>query len=221
MKRHNLLLTRYTGKNLTRSHTGKVMVSTRNRRWCADGFEIVCDNRERVCVLFGMDCCDREVMAFAATTGGYSADMAQSVLLACVEARFHSTRASQPVEWLTDNGSCFTALETRNFARELGVECRFTPVRSPQSNGMAESFVKTFKRDYVFCHALPDAVSVLRQLPVWFEDYNENAPHKSLRMLSPREFIRSLKPQTVRFYRGNSKPQIFIWSTICRIHFFS
>lgn len=79
---------------------------------CADGFEIVCDNRERVRVLFGMDCCDREVMAFAATTGGYSADMAQSVLLACVEARFHSTRASQPVEWLTDNGSCFTALET-------------------------------------------------------------------------------------------------------------
>ena len=102
-----------------------------------------------------------------------------------------STRASQPVEWLTDNGSCLTALETRNFAREPRVECRFTPVRSPQSNGMAESFVKTFKRDYVFCHALPDAVSVLRQLPDWFEGYNENAPHNSLRMLSPREFIRS------------------------------
>jgi hypothetical protein len=25
----------------------------------------------------------------------------------------------------------------------------------------------------------------------WFEDYNDNHPHKALRMKSPREFIRS------------------------------
>ena len=28
---------------------------------------------------------------------------------------------------------------------------------------------------------------------LWFEDYNGNAPHKALRMLSSREFIRSLQ----------------------------
>ena len=33
----------------------------------------------------------------------------------------------------------------------------------------------------------------MAQLPGWLEDYNENAPHKALRMLSPREFIRSLQ----------------------------
>ena len=56
---------------------------------------------------------------------------------------------------------------------------------------MAESFVKTFKRDYVYVHDRPDAQSVLAQLPRWFEDYSENHPHKALRMKSPREFIRS------------------------------
>jgi len=55
---------------------------------------------------------------------------------------------------------------------------------------MAESFVKTFKRDYVYMHDLPDATSVMEQLPFWFEDYNENHPHKGLKMLSPREFRR-------------------------------
>ena len=58
---------------------------------------------------------------------------------------------------------------------------------------MAEALVKTFKRDYVFCNDRSDAETVMAQLPGWFEDYNENAPHKALRMLSPRKFIRSLK----------------------------
>ena len=78
-------------------------------------------------------------------------------------------------------------------AAALGIVSKFTPARSPQSNGMAEALVKTIKRDYVFCNDRSDAETVMAQLPGWFEDYNENAPHKALRMLSPREFIRSLQ----------------------------
>ncbi len=56
---------------------------------------------------------------------------------------------------------------------------------------MAESFIKTFKRDYVVMHDLPDAVTVMEKLPSWFEDYNENHPHKGLKMKSPREHRRA------------------------------
>lgn len=110
-------------------------------------------------------------MAYAATTGGYSADMAQSVMLACVEKRFGDVKTLQPVEWLSDNGSCYTARETITFAAALGIVSKFTPVRSPQSNGMAEALVKTFKRDYVFCNDRPDAETVMSLLPCWSEDY--------------------------------------------------
>jgi hypothetical protein len=41
---------------------------------------------------------------------------------------------------------------------------------------MAESFVKTFKHDYIYAHDRPDAQSVLAQLPRWFEGYNVNHP---------------------------------------------
>jgi putative transposase len=61
---------------------------------------------------------------------------------------------------------------------------------NPQSNGIAESFVKPFRRDYVYVHDRPDAQSVLAQLPRWFEDYDDHHPHEALRMKSPREFIR-------------------------------
>jgi len=51
---------------------------------------------------------------------------------------------------------------------------------------MAEAFVKTFKRDYVGSHPCLDAVTAMGKLAGWFEDYNENAPHKRLRMRSFR-----------------------------------
>lgn len=192
MHQNGLLLARKAGDRTGTKHDGTVETPTRNTRWCADGFEVRCDNGEHVRVIFGLDTCDREVMAFAATTGGYTAEMAQSVMLACIEHRFNSDRAPYPIEWLTDNGSCFKAKETIAFGERLGIKCRFTPVRSPQSNGMAESFVKTFKRDYVFSHRKDSASMVISHLREWIEDYNEVAPHKGLRMLSPREFIRSL-----------------------------
>jgi len=41
----------------------------------------------------------------------------------------------------------------------------FRPVQSPESNGMAEGLVKTFKRDYVHVNRLESARMVLEQLP--------------------------------------------------------
>ena len=53
---------------------------------------------------------------------------------------------------------------------------------------MAESFVKSFKRDYVYLADLWTAAAVLRDLRRWFDDYNRVRPHKGLGMLSPVEF---------------------------------
>ena len=53
------------------------------------------------------------------------------------------------LEYLSDNGGAYIAAETRVLARALGLKPINTPVCSPQSNSTAESFVKTFKRDYV------------------------------------------------------------------------
>ena len=62
MKAHGLLLDRHAG-GAERRHDGRIAVDERNRRWCSDGFEIGCDNGERVRVAFALDCCDREAMS--------------------------------------------------------------------------------------------------------------------------------------------------------------
>ncbi len=44
------------------------------------------------------------------------------------------------------------------------------PSQKPEPNGMAEAFVKNFKRDYVYIHDRSDAETVMAQLAHWFED---------------------------------------------------
>jgi putative transposase len=189
MKVHSLLLDRYAG-GVERRHDGRIAVDERNRRWCSDGFEIGCDNGERVRVAFALDCCDREAMSFLATTAGISGDDVRDLMVAAVEHRFgRVNRLPATIEWLSDNGSCYIAGDTRRFARNIGLEPRTTPIESPQSNGMAEAFVRTIKRDYVRVSPRPNAEAVLRQLPSWIAHYNEVHPHKALGYRSPREFI--------------------------------
>ena len=78
---------------------------------------------------------------------------------------------------LTDNGSIFAAYRTLEIAAALNLEPCFRPVQSPESNGMAEAFVKTFKRDYVRVNPIPDASSALMRIDKWMEDYNSEHPH--------------------------------------------
>ncbi|EMB0742273.1 TPA: IS3 family transposase [Escherichia coli] len=173
-----------------RAHTGRVAVKESNQRWCSDGFEFRCDNGEKLRVTFALDCCDREALHRAVTTGGFNSETVQDVMLGAVERRFGNELPASPVEWLTDNGSCYRANETRQFARMLGLEPKSTAVRSPESNGIAESFVKTIKRDYISVMPKPDGLTAAKNLAEAFEHYNEWHPHSALGYRSPREYLR-------------------------------
>ncbi|PJW29025.1 IS3 family transposase [Escherichia coli] len=173
-----------------RAHTGRVAVKESNQRWCSDGFEFRCDNGEKLRVTFALDCCDREALHWAVTTGGFNSETVQDVMLGAVERRFGNELPASPVEWLTDNGSCYRANETRQFARMLGLEPKNTAMRSPESNGIAESFVKTIKRDYISIMPKPDGLTAAKNLAEAFEHYNEWHPHSALGYRSPREYLR-------------------------------
>ncbi|EPN7585952.1 IS3 family transposase [Salmonella enterica subsp. enterica serovar Hadar] len=191
MRQNALLLERKTSVPPSkRAHTGKVAVKESNQRWCSDGFEFRCDNGEKLRVTFALDCCDREALHWAVTTGGFDSETVQDVMLGAVERRFGNELPASPVEWLTDNGSCYRANETRQFARMLGLEPKSTAVRSPESNGIAESFVKTIKRDYISVMPKPDGLTAAKNLAEAFEHYNEWHPHSALGYRSPREYLR-------------------------------
>ena len=194
MKKSGLLLARHTGRRIPRTHDGTIMTSRSNERWCSDALEFTCWNGEIVRVAFALDSHDREVISWVATTAGISGEMIRDMMVHCVEQRFGDIRAPRKVQWLTDNGSILAAYRTLEIAAALNLEPCFTPVESPESNGMAEAFVKTFKRDYVRVNPIPDASTALMRIDNWMEDYNSEHPHSRLGYRSPREYIASIKP---------------------------
>lgn len=192
MRDHGFLLEKSAGQRPGRVHDGKVVVMRSDLRWCSDGLEFAAWNGEIIRFAFVIDAHDREVIAWKAVSGcGIAGSDVRDMMLEAVERRFGAQETPHAVEFLADNGSPYTAKETRVFATQLGLTPCFTPVASPESNGVAEAFVKTFKRDYVRVNPLPSAEHALAQIAGWIEDYNEIHPHSGLRMRSPRECRRA------------------------------
>lgn len=190
MQAHSLLLARTHSERPGYAHDGKVIVMRANLRWCSDGFEFICWNGEIVRGAFIIDAHDREVIAWrAVVNAGISGSDIRDIMPQAVERRFAAFGAPVAIEMLSDNGSPYIAKDTQIFARQLNLKSCFTPVRSPQSNGMAEAFVKALKRDYVQVTPLPDARTALQLVGAWINDYNDNHPHSGPKMRSPREFI--------------------------------
>jgi putative transposase len=104
-------------------------------------------------------------------------------------------QCSGNLQFLSDNGGAYRAHETHAIARQLGLTPIHTPVCSPQSNGMLDSFVNTFKRDYVSQMDRSTAAIVLAQLPDAFTHFNEVHPHSALKWKSPRMYRRELARQ--------------------------
>jgi putative transposase len=64
-----------------------------------------------------IDAFDCEVIAYTAVSeAGISGSDVRNMMLAAVERRFGTDRAPHLVEHLSDNGSCYTAKDTRDFA---------------------------------------------------------------------------------------------------------
>ena len=174
------------------SITGRFWVSTEavsNERWCSDGLEIACWNGDLVQVGFVLDCHDRECLAWTAVARDLTAREIQQLMRGAVTRRFgEGQRSAAPIQFLSGNGSIYTALDTVCTAERLNLEPITTPKASPESNGMSEAFVNTLRRDYVSGADLSDAETVLDQVSGWIADYNTIAPHSVLGYRSPQQY---------------------------------
>jgi putative transposase len=193
MRENGLSLQRYTARP-TRTHDGKIITLRSDLRWCSDAFQVQCWNGEKLQVAFSLDCHDREIITWVTSSRGLDGSLVRDLMTETVERRFGKvTKTPHSVQWLTDNGPGYVAHDSVAFGRMLGLEVCTTAPYSPESNGMAEAFVKTFKRDYVTFGDLSSANALRSQLADWFRDYNENAPHKGLGMKAPTQYRQDLQ----------------------------
>ena len=170
-----------------RTHDGVVIALRSNIRWCSDHFELACRNGEIVRVLFAIDACDREVMAWLATSAGISGEM--------VVALRRTLNSGSARRRIPSNGcpttARLTSLRTRSTPQRPWASS-FVSRRSVRRNPTASRrhSSKPSNATMLGCHSCRMAETVIALLPAWFEDYNEVHPHSGLKFLSPREFLR-------------------------------
>jgi putative transposase len=94
-----------------------------------------------------IDCADRMVLAWRFATRMTDDDLTEMLR----EAIWHRVGEARPhargIEFLSDNGPEYPSHRFRPFVRAMGLIPCHTPRRSPESNGLAEAFFGSFKRD--------------------------------------------------------------------------
>lgn len=191
MALHGWNLPRAARRRTGRAHTGRIQRDVSNERGCSDGLEIACWNGERVQVAFALDCHDREAIAYVAVPRDLRGGDIEELMQQAVAARCGDARPAHPIQWLSDNGSIYTAIATQCTAERLRLVPITTPVSSPQANGMSEAFVNTLRWDYLAGADLTSATAVLAQLGAWIADDNAVAPHSALGYQSPQQYQNS------------------------------
>jgi transposase InsO family protein len=137
-----LRLERYTGRRPGRTHDGIVIALPLECSLVLRSLRACLPQRRGHSRLFAIDACDREIIAWSATTAGISGEIVRDLSVACVERRFGISKIPQAIGWLSDNGSAYIAKDTLDTATALGLNLCFAPVRSPESNAIAVSATK-------------------------------------------------------------------------------
>jgi putative transposase len=199
LRRRNLLssVRKYVARP-GRLHEGQVAVESPNRRWASDMTQIKAWNGEKLRLATLIDCADRSIVAWKLAKRIGSEELCEMVREA-VYLRFGEDRSQiRGIEFLSDNGPEYASHILRNFLEKMGmVPCR-TPCRSPESNGIAEAFFGSFKRDYVYQNQIETAEDIKKQVPGWIRHYNEVAPHSALKMRSPARFYAEWKEKLTK-----------------------
>ena len=79
-------------KRPTKTHDGKIITLKSDLRWCSDTFGLKCWNGDLVQVAFVLDCHDREIITWIASTKGITGNMIQDLMTESVEKRFPLSR---------------------------------------------------------------------------------------------------------------------------------
>jgi putative transposase len=91
-----------------------------------------------------------------------------------------------------DNGSEFVSGVTDHWAYKNEVRLDFSRPGKPVDNAYIESFNGRFREECLNTHSFDSIDDAEAKIDAWKWDYNETRPHRALKGLSPREFVRTM-----------------------------
>jgi len=93
---------------------------------------------------------------------------------------------------MTDNGSCYRSNRFRHAVKAHGARQIYTRPYRPQTNGKAERFIQTAKREWAYRRAYRTSKIRTQMLPGFLNRYNSRRPHRSLGNATPLSRLEAL-----------------------------
>jgi putative transposase len=158
-----------------------------DERWSTDIALLWCGEQDGWCSFVPvLDCCTRQVLGWelAHTARAKTAERAlESALL----GRFGCTRGA-PVGMSIrhDNGLVFGSRLFRAVVRDYGLKQEFITPYTPEQNGLAERFIRSFKEECVWQHRFDSIDQARSVIAKWIDWYNTGRPHQALNYKTPQ-----------------------------------
>lgn len=93
---------------------------------------------------------------------------------------------------MSDNGGCYVSKRFGQTLGRLGVRHVRTRPYRPQTNGKAERFIQTAKREWAYRRAYRTSAIRTRMLPGFLQRYNRRRPHRALGNTTPLSKLEAL-----------------------------
>ena len=93
---------------------------------------------------------------------------------------------------MTDNGGCYRSHRFRRALATEGVRHVFTRPYRPQTNGKAERFIQTAKREWAHARAYRSSAARSLMLPGFLDRYNRRRRHRGIGNLTPLSRLEAL-----------------------------
>jgi putative transposase len=156
-------------------HDGSITTDAPNVMWGADGAVIPTVEDGNVTLFILAEHWNGEGLGWHVAKHGnrYAAAEALSV---AVKSVFGSIGAdvSRGISLRHDHGSPFMSEHFQNQLRFFGMAPSFAFVRQPETNGVAERFIRTLKEQIVFGRIYQDIEEVRTAVRAYFERYNQH-----------------------------------------------
>jgi len=159
-----------------------------DKRWATDVALVFCGAKDGWCSFVPViDCCTREVLGWELESNA-RAKTAERALESALIGRFGWTRgAPKGLMIRSDNGLVFGSHLYRGICREYKLSQEFITPYTPEENGLAERFIRSFKEECVWLHRFESMEQASGEIEKWIEWYNTDRPHQSLGYKTPAE----------------------------------
>jgi transposase InsO family protein len=188
MREANLLSPRRRSQGPTKLHEGTITTQEPGVVWGTDGARILTADEGWVWSFFCVEHWNAECVGYHVTKRGtrFAALEPVAMALADLYGSVHADVA-RGLSLRLDHGCQYLADHFQKQIRYWGIAPSFAFVAEPQTNGVAERFIRTMKEQAVYGRVFRNAEEVRAAVAAFVETYNNEWRLEKLGFMTPRE----------------------------------